>query len=373
MPIALPPESEQHYSFNRNINEYIFTKHQNYNFGMKTKVLLNFNWYLLLSFLVVVIYSCKSDSNNKVESSGNPEIDALTQQISKNPDNPELYFQRAKLYMDNSTFDRAILDMQKAISIDSLNPNYYHTISDAYLDYYNPKEAINAMLKVMSLYPERVPSLLKMSELKYILEDYDGSILTLNEVARLDPQNGEAYFMLGMNFRALNDIERAINAFQTAVEMDSGLTDAWITLGEIFEEKKDPKALKFYESAILSDPKSMQALHAKAFYLQNQGDIAGAQNIYRNIITTDKNYTDAYLNSGLLYLDMDSIQRAFEQFDLLAGVAPTYYMGFYMRGVVNEKKGDKAAALRDYESAFNLNNKDKKVQEALSALKNQIN
>lgn len=331
---------------------------------------------LYTGFIVFVISSfiaCKSDNANKIESSGNPEIDALTTQIVKSPNNADLYYQRAQLYIANTTYDKAILDMQRALSIDSLNPIYYHLISDAYLDYYNPKEAVNSMLKVLSMYPERVPSLLKMAELKYILEDYDGSILTLNEVARLDPQNGEAYFMLGMNFRSLNDSDRAINAFQTAVEMDSGLTDAWITLGEMYEDKKDPKALKYYESAIASNPKSMQALHAKAFYIQNNGDINGAQNIYRNIITTDKNYTDAYLNSGLLYLETDSLNRAYEQFDLLTGVAPSYYMGFYMRGVVQEKRGDKAAALRDYESAFNLNNKDKKVQDALSALKNQIN
>ncbi len=337
-----------------------------------TPIIIRYAWMIVLG-LNFLILGCKSDASTKVESTGDPAIDALTQQINEKPDNADLYFQRAQKYMDISTYDRAILDMQKAISIDSINPNYYHLISDAYLDYFNSKEAMNAMLKVLSLYPERVPSLLKMAELKYILEDFDGSILTLNEVARLDPQNGEGYLMLGMNFRTLNDTLRAINAFQTAVEMDSGLTDAWISLGEIYEEKNDSKALKYYESAILSDPKSMQALHAKAFYLQNHDDIPGAQRLYRNIITTDKSYTDAYLNSGLLYLEMDSIDRAYEQFDLLTGVAPTYFKGFYMRGIVNEKKGDITAALKDYESAFNLNNKDKKVQDALSALKNQIN
>lgn len=334
---------------------------------------LKFNWVILAGIFFTLLFSCKSDTTSKVQSTGDPEIDAISDQINKSPNNADLYYQRAKKYMDKSTFDRAILDMQKAMTIDSLNPDYYHLISDAYLDYYNSKEAMNAMLKVLSLYPERVPSLLKMAELKYILEDFDGSLLTLNEVVRLDPQNAEAFFMLGLNFKSLNDVERSTNAFQTAVEMDSGLTDAWLSLGEIYETKKDPKALKYYESAILSDPKSMQALHAKAYYLQNHGDIPGAQLLYRNIIVTDKSYTDAYLNSGLLYMEMDSLDRAYEQFNLMTGVAPTNHLGFYMRGVVNEKKGKKDQALKDYESAFNLNNKDKKVQDALSALKNQIN
>jgi tetratricopeptide (TPR) repeat protein len=323
------------------------------------------------SVLLVFLLACKSDTAKSYQTSGDQEIDAITSQINTDPANANLYYQRAQIFYNKSSYDNAIFDLKKAMSIDSLNPDFYHLLSDAYLDYYNSKEALNTMMNVLAIYPERVPSLLKLGELKYILEDYDGSILTLNEVVRLDAQNAEAYFMLGMNFRSLGDNTRAMNAYQTAVEMNSSITDAWIILGEMYEEKKDPKALKYYESAIISNPKSMQAIHAKAYYLQNHGDIPGAQKLYREIIVTDKSYSDAYLNSGLLYLETGSIARAYEQFDLLTGIAPSYYMGFYMRGVVNEKMSKKSEALKDYESAYNLNKEDKRVWEALEALKNQ--
>ncbi|MGB4959217.1 MAG: tetratricopeptide repeat protein [Saprospiraceae bacterium] len=314
---------------------------------------------------------CKSDVTTSVTATGDPEIDKINTEISQDPDNPNLYFKRAQSYYEKESYDLTILDIQKAMTIDSLNPDFYHLLTDAYLDYYNSSAALNTMRKVLTLYPERIPSLLKMAELKYILQDYDGSILTVNEVVRLKPQNAEAYYMLGLNFRSLNDPQRAINAFQTAVEMDSKLTDAWISLGELYEEKKDKTSLKYYENAIISDPTSMQALHAKAFYLQNHGSIAEAQDIYKNIIIQDRTYSDAYLNSGLLYLSTDSIDRAYEQFDLLTSIAPTNDMGFYLRGVVNEKKGNLTAAKNDYQSAYNLNKNDPKVKAALDAIQNQ--
>jgi tetratricopeptide (TPR) repeat protein len=327
---------------------------------------------IILLMFVCIIYSCKNDTKDtQSASSGDPALDKISEEISKNPQNASLYFQRAQLYYDKSIYDLSIADLKFALKIDSLNPDYYHLMADAFLDYGNAKEAMNAMTDVMAIYPERIPTLLKMAELKYILEDYDSSIMTINEIVRLDPQNAEAYFMLGLNFRALKDNTRSINAFRTAVEMDSKLTDAWISLGELHEEKKDPLALQYYESAILSDPKSMQAKHAKAFYLQNNGKINEALNIYNEIIREDKMYSDAFLNSGLLYLELDSLSRAYEQFDLLTSVSPTNYMGFYMRGVVNEKLKKTDAALRDYQSAYNLNNQDKKVQDALESLKNQ--
>lgn len=314
---------------------------------------------------------CNSTSEKQEIKNSDPEIEAINTEIKKNPGNASLYYLRAQKFYKKGSFDNSIIDLQQAISIDSLNPDFYHLLSDVYLDYYNSKEALKTMMKVLAIYPERIPSLLKLAELKFILEDYDNSILTINEIVRLDAQNADAFFMLGMNFRALGDRERAINAFQTAVEMKSSITDAWIILGELYEEKKDPKAIKYYESAIISNPKSMQALHAKAYFLQNHGDITGAQKLYREIITTDKSYEDAYLNSGLLYLETDSIDRAYEQFNILTGIAPANYMGYYLRGVVNEKKGNKKDAIKDYESAHHLNSDDKKVQKALETLKNQ--
>lgn len=327
--------------------------------------------FFSIIFILVLSCGCKSDKTVASITSGDQELDALSAEIEKNPTVADLYYQRGQKYYDKASYDNAIIDIKKAIHLDTVNPNYYHLLSDIYLDYYNSKEAVNTMITVTSMYPERVPSLLKMAELKYILEDYDASILTVNEVIRLDGQNAEGFFMLGLNFRAMADTTRAINAFQTAVEMNSGLTDAWMILSELYEAKKDPKAKICLESAIISAPGEMGPLHAKAYYLQNHGDIPGAQAIYKSIITTDKSYVDAYLNSGLLYLEVDSLDRAYEQFNLLAGVAPTNYMGFYMRGIVHEKMGKKDLALEDYESAYNLNNKDNKIEEAILSLKNQ--
>lgn len=326
-----------------------------------------------MTIVIMVLGGCKDEVKQSIQLSGDPDIDKISADIAKNSESPLLYFQRAKLYYEKSQYDNTINDLESAMAIDSLNPDYYHLLADAYLDYYNSRGALNTMNKLLAIYPERIPSLLKLAEFKHILKDYDGSILTANEVLKFDPQNAEAYFMLGMNFRELGDKERAINAYQTAVEMDSRLTDGWIYLGELSEEKKDPKALKYYESAIISNPESMQALHGKAFYLQNHGNIEGAQQIYREIILKDKSYADAYLNSGLLYMETGSTEKAYEQFDLLTAVAPANHMGYYMRGIINEKRGKKQEALQDYESAYNLNKEDKNVQKALETLKNQFN
>jgi len=105
--------------------------------------------------------------------------------------------------------------------------------------------------------PDRIPTLLKLSEFQHILKDYQSSISTINEVIRLQSFNAEAFFMLGMNFRELGDLKKAKSSFQRSVELDADLTDGWIILGNIHEAEKDPLAKEYYDNAIRSNPKRL--------------------------------------------------------------------------------------------------------------------
>ena len=180
------------------------------------------------------------------------------------------------------------------------------------------------------------------------------SIFTVNEILRLSPQNNEAYFMLGMNFRALGEIDRSINSFLTAVENDPEMIDAWIILGELHERKGSKDAVKFYDNAINVAPDRPETLHSKAFYLQNNGDIPGALELYRKIIVNNVNYGDAYLNSGVLYMQIDSLDKAFEQMNLLAGIQPQNPLAYYYRALIHEAYGHYEAAKIDLENCLNL-------------------
>ena len=330
-------------------------------------ILKNRLFLLLFAMLVFTTMACnnKEAKTNDIKPSGDALIDQLSQEIQKAPEDINLLYQRASLYYDKDEYEASINDLEKAMTIDSLRPEIYHLLADNYLDYYRSREALDMMEKVVRLFPERIPSLLKLSEMQMILNQYENSVFTVNEILRLSPQNNEAYFMLGMNFRAMGDIDRAINSFQTAVENDPEMLDAWIILGELHERKGSKDAVKFYDNAINVAPDKPEAYHSKAFYLQNNGDIPGALEIYRDIIIQHPNYSDAYLNSGILYMELDSLDRAFEQMNLLASVQPQNPMAYYYRGLIHNAYGNYEAASIDLQNSLNLNPELKLAQELL--------
>lgn len=325
---------------------------------------------LFIYFIIFLSIGCKNASTDipNADSSLDPQLLKLNAAIAKDSLNAELYNQRGQLYSELEKYDNAILDLNKAIHIDSLNPEYYHVLSDIYLDYYDSGSAMTTLYKVLALYPDRIPSLLKLAELKYILEDYDGAIITLNEVIKKDPQNAEAYFLLGVNFRALGDTIRAINSFQTSVEWDNKLLDAWLLLGELYENTDIKKALQSYESAIISIPQDPRPFHAKAYLLQNNGQIEEAKDIYTSLVVQFADYHDAYLNLGVLYFEQDSFDKAEELFTILSSKKPADYLPYFLLGKTQEQSGQIDKAINSYKNALNLNKNDSLVQAALHSL-----
>lgn len=336
---------------------------------MKTNILT----ILLLVGFAMLFTCCQPEtqpqaSADSISVTGNPSIDAISEKIRTNPDDASLFAARATLFYENDGFEEAIKDMNRALSLDSLNADYYHLLADVYLDYFKSRPALLTMERVVELYPERIPSLLKLSEFQLILTKHEESMRTIDRVLRLDPQNADAYFMFGMNFRELGDTVRAINSFQSAVELEPELIDAWIILGKLYAAIGDPLAEKYYDNAINLGPESVEALHSKAVYLADQNRLEESLELYRRLNIVDPNYEEAYFNAGLLQLDLDSLDKAYQQFDLAIKTSPTYIRAYYYRGVAAELKGNLDQARSDYEQAYRMAPNFEQAKAALDRL-----
>ncbi len=304
----------------------------------------------------------------ELATTGNSAIDGLSIAISNRPNEPELYAKRAHLFYENEGYDEAIADLQKALSIDSTNADYLHLLADVYLDYYQSYKAIQTLQKAAKLYPKRIPTLLKLSEFQLILKQYDHSIHTINEILKIDPLNAEGFFMLGMNFKEKKDLDKAIGSFQTAVENDPDLVDAWINLGQLHVEKGSPLAKYYFDNAVKVAPNNVTALHAKATFLHYSNRLTEAIAIYRRLNTIDPNYSESLFNTGIIYLEMDSLKQAKNHFNMAIQTSPTYIIAYYYRGLVEEKMGDSVAAKKDYQQALNFNPNFERAKTALSNL-----
>jgi len=327
------------------------------------------NCSFCLICLIYIFTSCKNEKTNvPLQNNGDQALEVFNKAIESDSLDHNALYERANYYYEQENFDASIEDLKKALKIERTDYKYYHLLSDVYLDYYRSKDALQTMESCVHFIPQFIPSLLKLSETQIILKQYDQSLLTVNKILTLDDQNAEAYFMMGMNYRSLKDNSRAINSFQMATELDPELIDAWMILGELFEELKNPIAVKYYDAAIDLQPENPITYHSKAFYLQNNNQIDEALEVYRKINLIDKNYEDAYLNAGILYYTLDSFPQAFEQFNILANIKPQNYLAYFYRGMSNKALNKIEAAKSDLNNCLNLNPDFTKAKQALDLL-----
>ena len=331
-----------------------------------------------LTFLLLLnLFACRfsNEDSKKVPSAitkiGIPSIDSLTERIFKEPKNAGLYYERAKLFYQEPSkggYDYAILDMKYALGIDSLNVDYHHFLAEVYMKYAQSRLALQTMERAAALYPDRVPTLLKLAEYQLLVKQNGESLETLNHALKMDPQSSEAYFLLGQNFKQTGDSARAINSFQKAADLNSDNTDAFIELGLLFDRRNSPLALRYFDNALSHDSLNVQALFSKAVYWQNHGQEGDAVEIYQKINTIDPHYPDAYFNLGVLFASVDSVGRALDYFNSCIREKPTYFKAYYYRGLIEEKKGDTKAALEDYRQASGLMPGYEKARDAIQRL-----
>ncbi len=321
--------------------------------------------------LLLTINGCTQNAQQVADeqtAGDDPWLQSLNTEISRHPGRATLYAERAAYHRDIGNYGDAILDMYRAMDLDSINLQFHFLLSDIYLRSMRSQLALTVIDRAVQLFPDSISAQLKYAELQLILRQYDMLSVTLRQVLEREPQNIEALFLLGMMYQEQDNLPRATLAFQTIVEIDSEQAEAWNMLGNLYDLQGDPKALQCFENAVRVDPNYPQGWHSKAFYLQNNDRIEEAIAIYEHIHTIDSAYTDAWLNEGILYLELGDTESAADRFSTLVRIDSTSSPGYFFLGVTAEQRGDKAAARTYYRKAARLDPASQRIRDALIAL-----
>lgn len=84
-------------------------------------------FFLILSFSLILAIGCNRPSSRQ-EISGNDsltlKLETLNKNLSDDPSNPDLYNARAACYLATHQYDKALQDVNKAISLNNRNTAY---------------------------------------------------------------------------------------------------------------------------------------------------------------------------------------------------------------------------------------------------------
>jgi len=340
---------------------------------------MKFAWlkYFPLVFAVFLFIGCKNHSKDASGGkdmdtdpvfSENPRLKSITEQINNSPKDASLYFERGGLLHKLKLDTLAIKDYKKAATIDTTQAKYYSAVGDLLFEHKDINGSIEWIQKAIAKDPTDQKAHLKIAKLFLYLKNYPQAFAEINIVMRKNVYDPEAYFLKGMIYKDMKDTAKAISSFETAKQVAPDYRDAIIQLGLLFSAKKDPIALNYLDDAYKMDSSDVFPLFAKGVYYQNAKDYTSAKEIYRKCILRNTHYIDAYFNMGYIYMQQDSVEKSFRQYDIITKLDPLNPTAYFNRGLCNEMMNKPKDAVADYRQARGLDTAYKSPKEALKRL-----
>lgn len=275
--------------------------------------------------------------------------------IREDINNPNLYVERARWYMEKGDKREAILNIDQAIRLDSTNLETLLIQAELFFKGGRLDASKRILDKTIKIYPNSSNAYLLMSELFLIGQDNKQSIKYADLAIKNDMYNEKAYYVKGFNFLELGDTNKAISSIQTSVEQNPDYYDGYLQLGLIYSEQRNPLAVDYFNNALKVKPNDKNALYAKAMFEQDNDMLNEAMKTYTMAIKAHPDFREAYYNMGYLHMYYLKLYReGLKYFTDAIEVDPRYFQAYYNRGYSFELMGDINNAAKDYRKALSI-------------------
>ena len=154
--------------------------------------------------------------------------------IELEPENANLYFNRAKIHRTQGNYTAALVDYTKAIEIQPDNEFFYFNRGRIFQDLRQYEAALVDYEKAVELNSQVAYIYLNLGLVNHSLSQYETALINFREAIDLDPNYAYAYHSRGWTYYFLDEYENAISDLSQAIEIDSNYSHAYYRRGRIY-------------------------------------------------------------------------------------------------------------------------------------------
>ncbi len=302
------------------------------------------------------------DPGEDAQGSHRDAVQQFSRAIALSPRYTIAYFLRALVYGQLQEYSQALVDYNRAISLNPQNALTFNNRgalkAEGLLD---TPGALADYNQSIILDPKDANTYYNRGTLKYqSLNDAQGAIADYNQAIALDSELSSAYLNRGLvKYEKLNDPQGAMADFERAISLDPELSPAYLNRGVVKSEKLNDNigALADFNRAISLNPKlALAYLDRGVLKDRKLNDNPGALADFNQAISLAPKLAPAYLNRGLLkYEKLNDPSGAMADYNQAISLDPKLALAYLNLGVVKyEKLSDIQGAMADYNQAISL-------------------
>lgn len=280
----------------------------------------------------------------------------------------------AKLAEVLQNFDKnnmeEIIDCYKQIArLEPINSSLFYELGHLYLRKEDKFSAVNSFKRAIEIEPDNGFYHNSLAYALVQLQDYDGAISEYQKAIRLNPDNEWTSIVsqaLGAIYHQVKDnMDATIVAYQTAIVLDPKNIDAFIALGEVYQDRNDlDNAIDCYCNAIKLDPDIPKLYCNLGLALWEKDCIEESIIAYHKAISLNPKYEIAFNNLGVVYLDgTNSPEEAVIMFTKAIKHNPNYALAYYNKGRCYQSMKNKSSAAKYYQMAIDINKLTEEIDE----------
>lgn len=311
---------------------------------------------------IELFYSKIGDLSSRLKNSYSA-INAYKKALRSNPDNISIWVKLAEILQRD--FDEEIYELTDCFlnisRLDPSNSRVYYELGHLYLKAEDKFNAINAFKKAVELDSNNPYYHNSLAYALIHVEDFDGTIAEYQKAIRLNPVNEWTSIVsqaLGAIYHQVkNNLDAAINAYQTAIVLDPKNIEAYIALAEAYYDNNDLNAaIDTYCEVIKQNPYISKVYSSLGSILIEKGQADAAIVAFNKAVSLDTQDYASFNSLGLIYLECKSrIVEAMSMFKLAIKHNPNYAYAHYNMGRTCEIFGNEYDAAKYYQMAIDLN------------------
>jgi tetratricopeptide (TPR) repeat protein len=189
-------------------------------------------------------------------------------------------------------------------------------------------------------------------------ENWQRAEYHFREATRLQPENAQNQYNLGLVAIKLGKKEDAVGYFKRALEGGTNEPEVYLRLAEALESLKLPSlAIQSLKKALEIRPGDVDVLFALGDLYYKRGDLIPAEEIFRKIVqvTPGDSYTEtALINLGIILDEMERYPEAIDTLERVIQLNPKNYNAYYNLGIASVHSGQPAQAIQAWKKASAL-------------------
>lgn len=182
-----------------------------------------------------------------------------------------------------------------------------------------------------------------------------GDYALWTDTVRKSPDGSVPHNNLGNAYKGKGFIDKAINEYRIAIQLDPSNSYAHANLGSIYQSQGLPgNAIEEYRIAIKLNPRIAETHSNLGVAYKSQGRVDEAIEEYRIAIKINPGFPEAHNNLGNAYKLKGFIRQAIKEYRIAVKLNPAYYLAFYNLGDIYQSQGIFDKAAENYEETSRI-------------------